>query len=129
MRRFLIRVLPWVTGIGVLVQLLSLRLGLLNVFFFDAMHADVQGIDYFSLPRGFISLAAGHSMYDTFKVPYGPRATWYVVHPVLAPVLGSWLSRFEPMTSYGVFTMLAVAMMAACAWLLARETDDELMRR
>jgi hypothetical protein len=68
-------------------------------------------------------------MYDTFNVPYGPRATWYVVHPLLAPVLGSWLSRFAPMTSYGVYTMLALMMMAGCAWLLARETDDELMQR
>jgi hypothetical protein len=129
MRKFLIRILPWVTGFGVFVELISLRLGILNAFFYDAMHADVQGIDYFSLPRGFINLAAGRSMYDTFNLPYGPRATWYVVHPLLVPVLGSWLSRFEPMTSYGVFTMLALAMMAACAWLLARETDDELMQR
>src|ERR1700753_2311668 len=129
MRKFLVRVLPWVTGFGVLVELLSLRLGILNGFFYDSMHADVQGIDYFSLPRGFLNFAAGRSMYDTFNVPYGPRATWYVVHPLLVPVLGRWLSRFEPMTSYGVYTLLAMVMMAACAWLLSRETDDALMKR
>ncbi|WP_263379787.1 hypothetical protein [Granulicella paludicola] len=130
MRNVLIKVLPWLTGLGVLVELLSLRLGLLNAFFFDAMHADVQGIDYFSLPRGFLNLVAGKSMYDTFsQSSYGSHATMYLAHPALAPLLGSWLSRFDAMTSYGVYTMLSLAIMAACAWLLSRQTDDALMQR
>ena len=126
----LIRVLPWLTGLGVLVEMLSLRLGLLNIFFYDAVHADVQGIDYFSLPRGFLNLVAGKSMYDTFgQAKYGPHATWYLAYPALVPVLGSWLSKFGAMTSYGLYTMISLTMMAVCAWLLARETDDALMQR
>jgi hypothetical protein len=33
------------------------------------------------------------------------------------------------MTSYGVYTLLSLAMMAGCAWVLARESDDALVRR
>jgi hypothetical protein len=130
MRKVLIKLLSWATGLGVLIELLSLRLGLLNAFFYDTMHADVQGIDYFSLPRGFLNLAAGKSMYDSFSLgTYGSHATWYLAHPALVPLLGSWLSRFDPMTSYGVYTLCSLAMMAACAWLLSREANDPLMQR
>ncbi len=129
-RTWLVKALPWITGTCVLIQLLSLRLGLLNAFFFDTMHADVQGIDYFSLPKAFLSLAAGRSAYATFDPPaYGPHFTWYLAHPALAVWLGSWLSVFSPMTSYGVYTLLSLGMMAVCAWLLARESNDPLNRR
>jgi len=33
------------------------------------------------------------------------------------------------MTSYGIYTLLSLGMMAACAWLLARESQDALTRR
>jgi hypothetical protein len=129
-RIWLIRTLPWITAAWVLIQLLSLRLGLLNAFFYDAVHANVQGIDYFCLPKAFLNLAAGQSAYATFDPPaYGPHTTWYLAHPALAVWLGSWLSLFEPMTSYGIYTLLSLGMMAACAWLLARESNDELTRR
>ncbi len=112
-----------------LVELLSLRLGLLNRFFYGAMHSDVQGIDYFSLPKAYLNLVAGHSAYATFDPPaYGPHFTWYLAHPALAVGLGSWLSAFAPMTSYGIFVMLSLAVMAAAAWVLARLTDDKLTR-
>ena len=126
----LAQVLPWVTGIWFFAELLSLRLGLLSPFFFDTAHADVQGIDYFSLPKAWLNLQAGHSLYGTFDPPpYGPHFTWYLAHPLLALVLGGPLSRLDPMDSYGVFTVLSLAVMAACAWLLARESDDALVRR
>jgi hypothetical protein len=123
------RILYWLTGVGVLVELLGLRLGLLNHFFFDTMHADVQGFDYFSLPKAWINLTLGYSEYDTFRAPlYGPHASWYLSHPAVAVWLGSWLSLFPPMVSYGVFTLLSLGMMAAIAWLLAREAEDALTR-
>ena len=124
------RALPWITGIWVFVELLSLRLGMLHAFFFDTAHADVQGIDYFSLPKAWLNLQAGRSMYGTFDPPaYGSHLTWYLSHPLLAVVLGWPLSRMAPMDSYGAFTMLSLAVMAACAWLLARESEDALVRR
>lgn len=125
-----IQALPWITAGWVLVELVSLRLGLLNAFFFDAMHADVQGIDYFCLPKAFLNLMAGRSAYATFDPPsYGAHLTWYLSHPAMAVWLGSWLSAFEPMTSYGIYTLLALAMMAGCAWMLASRSDDALTRR
>jgi hypothetical protein len=128
-RRMLCAALPWLTGAWLLVELLSLRLGLLNAFFFDAMHADVQGIDYFSLPKAFLSLTLRHSAYDTFAAPaYGPHITWYLAHPALAIWLGSWLSFFSPDVSYGVYTLLSIAMMAACAWLMTRQSETLLVR-
>jgi len=130
MQRFFLRILPFVTAAWVLIELLSLRLGLLNDFFFGAMHADVQGIDYFSLPKAWLNLAAGRSAYDTFGPPtYGPHFTWYLSHPFLAAALGSWLSGFDPLSSYGVFTMFSLALMAASAWLLAAQSQDPLTRR
>jgi len=130
MRPWLARILPWLTLIGVLIELLSLRLGLLNRFFYDAMHADVQAIDYYSLPKAFLNLLAGRSAYDTFGPPqYGAHATWYLSHPALAVWLGSWLSFFPPDTSYGIYTVISLALMAACAWIIARESQDPLHRR
>ncbi len=124
------RILPFLTAALVLVQLLSLRLPLLRGFFYDTLQADVQGIDYFSLPKAWLNLQAGRSLYGTFDPPaYGPHFTWYLAHPVLAIALGGPLSRLQPMDSYGVFTLLSVAVMAACAWLLARETSNPLHRR
>ena len=100
LRNLFIKALPWITGLCVLAQLLSLKLGLLNAFFFDAVHADVQGIDYFSLPKAFLNLAAGRSAYATFDPPaYGPHYTWFILHPAVAVWLGSWLSLFDPMTA------------------------------
>ena len=129
-RERLVKGLPWITGIWIFVELLSLRLGLLSVFFFDCLHADVQGVDYFSLPKAWLNLAAGRSMYGTFDPPsYGPHFTWYLAHPLLAVVLGWPLSRLAPMDSYGVFTLLSLGVMAGCAWLLARETPDALVKR
>ncbi len=126
----LVRILPWVTGVWVFLQLISLRLGLLNIFFFDTAHANVQGIDFYSLPKAWLNLAAGRSLYGTFdQPPYGPHFTWYLAHPLLAVVLGWPLSRLDPADSYGVFTLLSLAAMAASSWWLARESDDPLIRR
>ena len=125
-----VRALPWVTGVWDFLQLISLRLGLLKAFFFDTAHADVQGIDYFSLPKAWLNLQAGRSLYGTFDPPsYGPHFTWYLAHPVLAVVLGWPLSKLEPMDSYGVFTLLSLGVMAASAWMLAREGESALVRR
>ena len=122
--------LPWLTAFWVFVQLLSLRLNLLRRFFFDTLHADVQGTDYFSLPRAWLNLQSGHSLYATFDPPaFGPHFTWYLAHPVLAIALGGPLSRLAPMDSYGAFTLLSLATTAFSAWLLARETGDALRRQ
>jgi hypothetical protein len=130
LRSSAIRFLPAITIAWVFLQLLSLRLGLLNRFFYDTMHADVQGIDYYSLPKAWLNLAAGHSAYDTFGPPaYGAHFTWYLSHPALAVLFGSWLSQLDPTSSYGAFVFLSLGLMAACAWLLAAQSSDPLTRR
>ena len=130
LRTALSSLLPWITGIWVFVQLLALRLPLLNRFFYDTLHADVQGIDFYSLPKAWLNLASGRSLYGTFDPPtFGPHFTWYLAHPLLAVVLGAPLSRLDPPDSYGLFTLLSLATMAACAFLLGRETEDAFHRR
>ena len=129
-RGALLKLLPWVTGLWVFVQLLSLRIGLLDRFFFDTSHADVQGIDFYSLPKAWLNLVAGRSLYGTFDPPaFGPHFTWYLAHPLLAAVLGWPLSRLNPGDSYGVFTLFSLAVTATCAGLLARESDGPLTKR
>ena len=124
------RALPWLTVVWVFAQLVSLRLGLLNRFFFDTLHADVQGIDFYSLPKAWLNLLAGRSLYATFDPPaYGPHFTWYLAHPMLAVALGAPLSKLDPANSYGVFALFSLAVMAVCAWLLGRETENVLHRR
>lgn len=129
-RNWWIKLLPWITGAWVITEMLSLRLGILNPFFYDSSHANVQGIDYFSIPKAFLNLAAGDSAFATFDPPaYGPHFTWFINHPAVAVWLGSWLSLFPPMTSYGVYTLFSMGLMASCAWLMARESRDPLKRR
>ena len=130
LRHIAIQMLPWITGVWVFVELLSLRLNLLDRFFFDTLHADVQGTDFYSLPKAWLTLASGRSLYATFDPPaYGPHFTWYLSHPLLAVVLGWPLSHLDSADSYGAFTMLSIGVMAVCAWLLARESSDAFKRR
>lgn len=122
--------LPSLTAVWVLFQLLSLRLGWLSGFFFDTSHADVQGVDYYSLPKAWLNLSAGRSLYGTFDPPaYGPHFTWYLSHPLLALTLGGPLSRLAPAESYGVFTLMSLGAMAASAYVLTRESNDPLGKR
>ena len=128
-REIFTRLLPFITGFFVFVELLSLRIGLLDRFFFDTLHADTQGIDYYCLPKAWLNLRRGHSMYGTFDPPtYGPHFTWYLAHPLLV-VLGWPLSQLDPAVSYGVFTMCSLGVMACGAAFLARESSYALHRR
>lgn len=121
-------VLRWATAFWVLFELISLRLGWLDRFFFDTLHAQVQGIDYYSLPKAWLNLASGRSLYGTFDPPaYGPHFTWYLAHPLFA-LLGAPLSHLRPEDSYGVFTMVSLAVMAAAAALLAQQTSQPVTR-
>jgi len=110
------------------VLLASLRYGLLNGFFFDGSHAHVQGIDFFPVVRAFLGVAHGGSAFDTFSVPYGPCATWFLYHPVLALALGPWLAWMSPWTAYAVWSVLSLAMMAFAAWILMQCGSDPLRR-
>jgi len=93
------------------------------------VHADTQGVDYFSLPKASSIWPMGRSAFAAFDPPlFGPHLTWHLLLPALVVWLESWLSLFEPMTSYAVYTLLSLGMMAICAWLIARQSNDPLTR-
>lgn len=102
-------------------MLLSLYTGWLNPFFWAAEHAQVQGIDYFSLPKAYQNLLAGKSAFDTWGQPvFGPWATWYLAHPAFAVWVGFWFSYLSPWASYTFFVLASVGVTLLTAWLMAR---------
>jgi len=117
-----------ITALWLLVLLLSLKFGWLGGFFFDSRHAHVQGIDFFPVERAFLNVAAGRSEFDTFAIPYGPYATWFLYHPALALVIGPLLAAFAPWTAYAIWTATAVVLMGVSAWIIMRRSDDPLRR-
>jgi len=119
----------WVaTAAWVAVLLASLRYGLLDRFFFDSSHAHVQGIDFFPEVRAFLSVLHGHSAYDTFSVNYGPYATWFLYHPLLALALGPELFWMQPWTAYAAWIVISFMLMAVSAWLVMQLSSDPLRR-
>jgi len=119
----------WIaTALWVCVMVGSLRYGWLDRFFFDTSQAQVQGIDFFPVERGWLNLVDGRSEFDTFHSTYGPHATWLLYHPALAVVVGPLLMAFSPWTAYGAWTGIALVMMAVAAWLVMRTGTDPLRR-
>ncbi len=115
----------------VIIMLLSLKLGWLDSFFFAAINADVQGIDYFALPKGFLNLMEGRSMFDTWGgEPFGPHSTWYLSHPAFIVFVASFFSFFTPWVSYAFFTVFTVAVVAYTAKVLAfyANTNEEKLK-
>lgn len=103
------------------LYLCSLHFGWLNVFFFGAEHAQVQGIDYFALPKTFLNLLEKRSMYDTWGgAAYGPYATWYLAHPAFAVFVMSWFSFFSPWTGYWLFVVFSFMLFTASAYVVSR---------
>src|SRR6478672_249327 len=101
MKQFLIKALPFIIVAVVLFMLGALKFGWLNMFFFDTEHADVQGIDYFSLPKAYLNLLEKRSAYDTWGGQlFGTHSTWYLSHPAFAVFIGFWFSFFSPWVSY-----------------------------
>lgn len=122
------RIIWLITVVWLVVMLLSFKYGWLGGFFFDSRHAQVQGIDFFPVERAFLNLCAGRSEFDTFAIPYGPYATWFLYHPALALVVGPLLAAFAPWTAYAAWTAIAVALVGSSAWIIMRRSDDPLRR-
>lgn len=66
MKESITRYLPHATIAIVAIMLLSLHFGWLNKFSFDSEYANVQGIDYFAVPKSFLNLLEGKSIFDTW---------------------------------------------------------------
>lgn len=127
---FLIQYLPLLTIVWCVFMLLSLKTGWLNIFFYDSDNLHVQGIDYFALPKTFLNLKEGISMFDTWGgAPYGPYATWYLGHPAFGLFVCSWFAFFAPWTSYWLFVSFSFLLMVWAAWLMAKEATNTLSKR
>ncbi len=121
---------PFVTITLVATMLLSLHFGWLNMFFYGAeLSPNVQGIDYFAVPKSFLNLLDGRSVFDTWGgAPYGPHSTWYLAHPAFSLFVASWFSFFSPWTSYWLFVIFSVALMAFCGYLISKMTTNILKK-
>lgn len=129
MKQVFIKCIPVVTAAIVLVMLLSLHFGWLNKFSFDSEYANVQGIDYFAVPKSFLNLMEGRSIFDTWGgTPYGPRATWYLAHPAFSVFVASWFSFFEPWVSYWLFVVFSIAVLAYCAYSIGKASNKQLTK-
>ena len=129
MKQILIKCIPVATAVVVLVMLLSLHFGWLNKFSFDSEYANVQGIDYFAVPKSFLNLMEGRSIFDTWGgTPYGPRATWYLAHPAFSVFVASWFSFFSPWISYWLFVVFSVAVLGYCAYIMGKASNKQLNR-
>ncbi|MFN7014396.1 MAG: hypothetical protein ACK4ON_09030, partial [Bacteroidia bacterium] len=103
------KLIPWVIAAWLFVMLASLKLGWLDVFFWAAENAQVQGIDYFALPKSYLNLLEGRSAFDTWGgTPYGPYATWYLGHPAFSVFVMFWFSFFSPWVSYVLFVVFSL---------------------
>ncbi len=130
MKQSLVRYLPFATIAIAAIMLLSLHFGWLNMFFYDAEHANVQGIDYFAVPKSFLNLLEGRSIFDTWGgTPYGPHSTWYLAHPAFSLAVASWFSFFDPWTSYWLFALFSFAIMGYCGYLISKLTSDTLKKQ
>src|SRR5476651_767030 len=130
LKTILIKVIPLITVLWVLLMFLSLKYGILDAFFFDSSNVHVQGIDYFALPKSFLNLIAGISLYDTWGgAPYGPYATWYLAHPAFTVFVASWFSFFSPWTSYWLFVVFSVILLIYAGRLIANNTNSVIKKR
>jgi len=116
----------------VIFMLLSLRFGFLNMFSYSASQFSTRGIDFFCLPRSFLNLLEMRSMFDTWgATAYGPPYSTgygYVYHPAFGLLVGFWFSFFTPWTSYSLFVLFSIVLLAWSAQVLSRCTADPVRK-
>lgn len=121
MKLVLTKYFPFLILAIVAFGLLSLHFGWLNCFFYSAEHAQIQGIDYFAVPKSYLNLLEGRSAFDTWGgVKYGPYATWYLAHPAFSVFVASWFSFFSPWLSYWLFVLFSLCIMLYAAYLFSQ---------
>lgn len=127
----LYKFIPWIVPAWVLLMLGSLKLGWLDSFFWAAENAQVQGIDYFALPKSYLNLLEGRSAFDTWGgKSYGPYATWYLGHPAFSVFVMFWFSFFSPWLSYGLFVLFSLVVLFFAAQQfskLATNSSEKVM--
>jgi len=119
--------LPAITAIIVVVMLFSLRYRFLDYFIITTWHGKM-GLDFFSVPRAFINLTHGKSIYDSWANNYGPYASWFPYHPLTAPLIG-WVAVFPPWAAYSFFVLFSVASLCFCAYLAGKFCTVDISRK
>ena len=99
--------------------------GLLSLFFFGSKYANVQAIDFYSLPKAYQNIINGVSMYATWDSPrFGTNSTWYLAHPAFAFFIGPFFAFFSPETSYRLFVLLSSCILALSGLVFANLTNS-----
>jgi 4-amino-4-deoxy-L-arabinose transferase-like glycosyltransferase len=130
MKKKLSMLLPFIIAGSVLLMLGALHWGWLNSFFFGAERAQVQAIDYFAVPKSYLNLLEGRSIYDTWGgAMFGPYATWYLAHPAFSVFVASWFSFFAPWTGYWLFVMFTIILLALSGYIISKLTPDAFNKR
>jgi len=124
-RHSLCKLLGYATGFWVAVLLLQPQ-WLLGTFFWG--NSSAHGIDYWCIPRGFLNLLAGQSMFDTFAgVQFGgPPVTWYLGHPVFVLLVAPWFAFFRPELSLWLWSVATIALLLCVGWMFSRRASSEL---
>jgi hypothetical protein len=116
-----------VTVAWTLAMMVSLRERFLDRFVAGTSHGLI-GFDFFSAPRGFDNLISGSNIFLTEMDDYGPYASMFLTHPMVAVAIGSWTAPLEPWTAYGVFVAVSLVLLALSAGAIACQFEGRLLR-
>ena len=97
-----------------LAMIASLQVRFLDRFVVGAARGFI-GIDFFQAPRGFRNLISGSNIFLTEMDDYGPYATAFLNHPMVAVAIGSWTAPLAPWTAYGAFVAVSLVLLAVSA--------------
>jgi len=125
--QWLARLLPFVTGAWIAILFLQ-PAGLLDFLFWKSSGA--IGTDYWCIPRGFLNLLHGHSLYDTFNGAQfgGPIVTWYLGHPAFELIVAPWYAFFSPATSFSLWSLTSIALLLCVGAIYAQRAPSRLAR-
>ncbi len=108
-------------------MIVSLHERFLDRFVVGTNHQAI-GIDFFGTPKGFRNLVSGSNIYLTEMDDFGPYATAYLSHPMVAVAIGPWTAPLEPWTAYGVFVGVSLVLLAIGAAAIASQLEGRLLR-
>ena len=117
-----------VTVIWTVLMLASLKWRFLDRLVAGTAHGRIAD-DFFQVPRGYLNLLAGNSIFLTEMGNYGPYCSMYLNHPFLATAIGPWFAAMAPWTFYAVLVLGSLGLLALCGRLLASAFDTPVQRR
>ncbi len=116
-----------VAAVWTLAMVFSLREKFLDRFIVGTSQGAI-GVDFFQAPRGFRNLISGSNIYLTEMDDYGPYASMFFNHPMVAVAVGPWTVPLAPWTAYGVFVGVSLVLLAMSAAAIACQLEGGLLR-